>query len=183
MKTFRDCIVSYLDLNDVSEILTRNSARGVRVMRDLHRLVSDCAHKLAAHEEICFWQDSVLLLAPVKNTGASYQRVMTEVTILKETIHALHPCHAVSVKGQSFPAPSIQTSTSQPRIIYLSASSLAFSNCFEIERRLKWNKADWYIDPRIIRQIKSRKPDKTKAVTLLPRNISRKIHMFHGSFE
>jgi hypothetical protein len=183
MSTFQDCIVSFLDLNNLSTLLDQKSAHGVKVMRALHQLVTDRAHTLTSHEEVCFWQDSVLLLASVDVTRQSYQRAMSNVATLKDAIDTLHPCHAVSVKGQSFPAPSRPPSTRKPpRTIYLAASSLAFSNCFTIEGQLKRHKADWYIDSRIIGKIKSRHADEIESVILLPRNVSRKIHVFRGSF-
>jgi len=183
MSNFRDCIVSFIDLNNISDILTRRSAKGVRLMRDLHELVSERVVQLTAHEEVCFWQDSVLLLAFVDSTKASFRKAMHDVTSLKNAIDALHPCHAICVKGQSFPIPNIHCHRSRPRAIYLSASSLAFSNCFEIEGKLKKRQADWYIDSRIAAKIVTRSPDYTDQITLLPaRNPPRDILVFRGSF-
>ena len=184
MSTFQDCIVSYVDLNNVKDVLNRQGKKGVRIMLDLHRLVSARAPELRQHQEVCFWQDSVLLLAPVDPTEISYTKVMSEVRVLKDAIHERYPCHAVCVKGQSFPPPASQTPSGRPRVIYLSASSLAFSNCFDIESRLKKHKADWYIDSRITSKIQTRAPDCcSTGVPLLPRNVSpRDIHVFWGSF-
>ncbi|HEY5812406.1 MAG TPA: hypothetical protein VIT23_07115, partial [Terrimicrobiaceae bacterium] len=177
-------IISYLRLQIAPKLMISQSSceSWVRMMRDLHQLVSDRAHTLTAHEEVCFWQDSVLLLALVSSTHESYQRAMNDVVMLKEAIDGLHPCHAVSVKGQSFPAPIVSQSCRKPRTIYLSASSLAFSNCFKIEGELRNQKADWYIDSRITAKVKTRAADHIKSIILLPRNVSRKIHVYHNSF-
>lgn len=184
MGTFRDCIVSLIDLNNIGALLAAEKGRGVRVMRDLHELVANHSPTLKSHEEVCFWQDSALLLAFVDASEHSYERVMSDVVRLKTEIDALHRCHAVCVKGQSFPSPSLRRSSQkQPRSIYLKASSLAFSNCFKIEERLKGHKADWYIDPRITRRIDCRDADTTEVLGLQPRGVQRKIHMFRGSFD
>jgi hypothetical protein len=182
MSDFRDCVVSLIDLNNVGRILSRRSKKGVRIMRRLHRLVNRRAHTLTAHEEVCFWQDSVLLLAFVDGTPGSFCRAMDDVGHLKEAIEGLHPCHAVCVKGQAFPAPPTRSRNTNPRVIYLSASSLAFSNCFKIESELKRLRADWYIDPRIATRINTRKADHLVPVELFPRKTSRRIRVFHDSF-
>jgi hypothetical protein len=184
MSTFQDCIVSLLDLNDFRKVLTKNSKRAVRTMRMFHKLVDERASAMSAHDEVCFWQDSVLLLASVNSSQRSYERVMNDVSMLKKAIDSIHPdfCHAVCVKGQSFPDPRQDTDNAKPRIIYLSASSLAFANCFDIERHLKYRKADWYIDSRITAKIKTRLVDYTHKINLLPRNTKRDIHVFRGSF-
>lgn len=180
MSEFQDCIVSYLDLNDVGQILLKESRRGVQTMRKLHAVVAAHAHTLRAHEEICFWQDSVLLLGHVP-TSKSYQRVMSEVVRLKDLIQRLHPCHAVCVKGRSFPPPLIRSRRSKPTVIYLSASSLAFANAFKVEGKLGRHAADWYIDVRIVRHCRFRTADLRKCVKLLPTNAEREIYLYRGS--
>jgi hypothetical protein len=152
-------------------------------MRHLHALIAARAHTLKAHEEICFWQDSVLLLGRVENDEESYRRVMTDVIALKMAIDGIHPCHAVCVKGKSFPAPRFRRHRSGPRAIYVSASSLAFSNSFDIEHRLREHSADWYIDSRITNMCSFRAADLTADVKLLPGNIARKVRIYHGSPE
>ena len=139
-------------------------------------------HTLTAHEEVCFWQDSVLLLAFVDGTKESFSRAMNDVKRLKEAIDGLHLCHAVCVKGQAFPAPAFRSRNAKPRAIYLSASSLAFSNCFKIEHELKEFQADWYIDSRITTKVNTRAADRSAPVKLLPNSVPRDIHVFHGSF-
>jgi hypothetical protein len=182
MSAFRDCIVSFIDLNDMGQILRRESRRGVQIMRQFHRVICNRVHELTAHKEVCFWQDSVLLLGLVDSTKASYYGVMNDVRALHEAVGRLHPSHVVCIKGQSFPAPTIRSSNHKPHAIYLSASSLAFSNCFDVEQRLKRYHADWYIDSRITAKIDARTPDNSAALKLLPGNVSRDIHMFRGSF-
>ncbi len=182
MKSLRDCIVSFIDLNNIGELLGERSKKGVRIMHGLHQLVSRQVHTLTAHEEVCFWQDSVLLLAFVDESAESFSRVMNDVKRLKEAIEGLNPCHAVCVKGQAFPAPAVRSRKTKPRAIYLSASSLAFSNCFKIEHELKKYRADWYIDSRIIGKVNTRTPDHSVPIKLLPKNLPRTIHVFQNSF-
>ena len=136
MSDFRDGIVSYIDLNDVGKILLRESRRGVRIMRQLHSEVASFANQLASHREICFWQDSVMLLGDVDNTTESYRKVMSDVVLMKDLIQRIHPCHAVCVKGQAFPLRVIRSKRVGPRVTYLATSSLAFANVFAIERKL-----------------------------------------------
>ena len=95
MSAFRDCIVSFIDLNDIGRLLRRKSKRGVRIIRELHRLVSSRVHDLNEHEEVCFWQDSVLLLGLVDTTNAKYCRVMKDVSTLYEAVNGLYPSHVV----------------------------------------------------------------------------------------
>lgn len=82
MSNDSSCIVSLLDLNN---LMTHQGPKSA-VMRHLHQMVADSAPKLKAHEEICFWQDSVLLLALVDSTRVSHQRAMKDVANLKSAI-------------------------------------------------------------------------------------------------
>ncbi len=72
MKGLRDCIVSFIDLNNIGEILSERS-KG----RPHHARTSSVGqrqvHTLTAHEEVCFWQDSVLLLAFVDERAESFK--------------------------------------------------------------------------------------------------------------
>ena len=178
MNKKRDCIVSLIDLDN-----TMKKQSPSKLMRRLHQHVSDFTHNLARHDEVCFWQDSVLLLAPVVSSEESYKRAMNDVKSMKDAIELLHACHAVSVKGRSFPPPS-PPCHNKPRTIYLSASSFAFSNCFTIEEELKDWKADWYIDSRIVKKIKAREGDFTpRRIKLLPAGTEpRNVHGYMGSF-
>src|SRR5437867_6994029 len=100
MNKKQDCIVSLIDLDE-----TMRKQSPSKLMRKLHQRVSDFAHKLVWHKEVCFWQDSVLLLAPVDSSEDSYERAMNDVKSMKDAIDELRACHAVSVKGRSFPPP------------------------------------------------------------------------------
>jgi hypothetical protein len=178
MNKKQDCIVSLIDLDHT---MTRQSPS--KLMRKLHQRVSDFAHNLAWHDEVCFWQDSVLLLASVNSTKDSYKRAMNDVKSMKDTVNELRACHAVSVKGRSFRPPNLPCHN-KPRTIYLSASSFAFTNCSTIEKELKDWEADWYIDSRIVKKINARRGDFTpRQITLLPaRTKPRNIHGYIGSF-
>lgn len=178
MSDFRDCIVSFLDLDDTKALIKKNSRSGARAMRDLHQLVSNIASKLTFHEEVCFWQDSVLLLATVDSSSESYSNAIEDVERLKAKIDEQHRCHVVCIKGQSFPAPTFPRGTRKPRTVYLSASSFAFANCFIVESRLGKHRAGWYIDSRIARKIEIRRADSIEKVKLLPTNVERAIHMY-----
>jgi hypothetical protein len=181
------CIVSYIDMCGIKRLLAKQSEDAVSLLRNMHSVVENMGPQLKHHEEICLWNDSVLLLGLISDIPDSCEKIMKEVSSLKEAVDKVNRCYVISVKGQIFPPPNnakAPTSLSRPRLLYLRASSLAFSNCFSIEEEAKkrgWRK-DWYIDDRIIRKIPAREADKTHMMELFPRSRKCRVHMYKGSF-
>ena len=184
MKTWSNCIVTFIDLIGISSLLERNSREGIALLRRMHNKVFDEKATLSAHEEVCFWNDSVLLLGYVDNSSSTYLKIMNEVSELKRKIDTIKKSFAICMKGQVFPPPYklVDKSQTTPNMFYLKASSLAFANCFIIEKALKRYRKHWYIDGRIVKKIKPRKEDLRKSVTLHPRNRKGSIYMYRGSF-
>lgn len=186
MSDWRDCIVTFIDMIGVSYLLQKQSSEAVSLVRRMHRVIQNASQALEHHEEICFWNDSILAVGFVDETSESYERIMREVRYLKTIVDAIKPSYAICVKGKSFPPPPNELNSLpsgvNPRMIYLQASSLAFANCFTIEKELKKHRKSWYIDVRIIRQVSSRKPDLSKRVTLFPQSTKRSIHMFKDDY-
>jgi hypothetical protein len=92
------------------------------------------------------------------------------------------------VKGMNFKEPSDYTGAQyiapigeQPRFVYLKASSYAFANCFEIEKKLgKKFKKEWYIDQHIFNKMNATVNYQSESFEMLPTNEKRQIFMFDG---
>lgn len=183
---WQNCIVSYIDMSGVKNMLARSSKDAVRLVRRMHTKVQTASRKLTMHEEVCFWNDSVLLVGSVDAPPERYEQIMREVHTIKAVVDEVKRGYAICVKGITFPPPRAKSLTCSPgpRLIYLHASSLALSNCFLIEKRAKEKKwrRDWYIDDRIIKHIDARRPDWTDVVDLWPRSRKCELHMYNGSF-
>lgn len=186
MTDWPKCIVSYIDMSGIKGMLAKNSKQAVQLLRRMHKEVQAVASQLKLHEEICFWNDSVLLVGCLDGQPDSYKEIMREVCIIKKAVDKVKRSYAICVKGQPFPPPYGESNIAQgkPRCIYLHASSLAFSNCFMIEEEAKqkrWRR-DWYIDDRIIKKLGARQPDKYHILYLWPRKRKCNLYMYTGSF-
>ena len=191
MKEFSHCIVTLIDLIGVRRLLKLGGPMAVKKMRHMHRTINQNVGCFGSNTELVFWNDSVLIHSIVEQSAESYESSMLPIIKLKASIDALHSSYAISVKGKSFPLIKIRKSGTGCRLVYLSASSLAFTNCFDIEAELKTNsqfknrRYGWYIDDRIIKRIckKTTRPadDKYK-FNLFPEGEKRFFHMFHGTF-
>jgi hypothetical protein len=189
MADFRDCIVSYIDMVGITALLTRRSKQAVHTMRKMHEVVSRALPQVPTHEEICLWNDSVLMVGFVTESESSFRAVMQEVLAVKRIVDGIQKSYAICVKGQAFagpqsPVPEWRSGTDRPRLLYLQASSLAFANCFEIEHRAReagW-KWDWYIDNRIRTKLSLRLGEDTQEMELHPRSNLRRIHMYSSDF-
>ncbi len=187
MSDFCDCIVSLIDMIGVRDLLDRGDRKAVTTMRRMHAAVIRAAAHFDLKTEICFWNDSVLIHSLVNESDTSYASAMCPLVEMKAAIDAVRPSYCICVKGQSFPSPDeLSKRKSDARLVYLSASSLAFTNCFDVEyavRKAHYEK-DWYLDNRIVRKIRtlSRKADLTATFSLYPRGSQRVFHMFRGSF-
>jgi hypothetical protein len=86
---------------------------------------------------------------------------------------------AVAVKGQTFPLLT-NAVTRTATVTVIEASSWAFANCFEIERKLRKFKKDWYVDNRIAEHLNITQPSQKQSLRLFPRNEPRTIHLYEG---
>lgn len=187
MSDFRNCVVSYIDMDGMKDLLDKDTRGAVTKFRELHRTIERVGPTLTSHEEICFWNDSILVVAFVEDNSDAYEQVMQNVFTIKQEVDKVNPSYAICVKGQAFPPPGINQSKGNhaiPGLIYLQASSLAFANCFKIEGLAKKNgwRMQWYIDDRIIDHIRASSPDTTQRIFLFPRERPCILHMFKGSY-
>jgi len=176
-----------MDVIGVRRLLDAGKPDAVAAMKQVHHAVATAKIHYSRNTEICVWNDSVLIHSIVSESDNSYVEAMRPLAILKATVDTIRPSFAICVKGQSLRSPNIPVTKSRRsfRFIYLSASSLALTNCFEVEKALKHHRKDWYIDARIMRRIKSslsRDGDATEKVSLYPRDTCRTFHMFKNSF-
>lgn len=188
MSNYHHCIVTLIDMIGIRGLLKRGDSAAVSKMRRMHSTIANTAERFVDGTEICFWNDSVLIHSLVEESEVSFVSAMRPIVALKAAIDAICPSYAISVKGKSFPPQKIQVRPGNAcQMIYLSASSLAFTNCFDIEASLKTDtlfkkrRYQWYVDNRIIKQIKgtlSKLPDWKHKFDLYPRGARRTFHMF-----
>ena len=172
----------------VRKILNRGDRKAVVKMRRMHSAVISAGTDFATGSEICFWNDSVLIHTLVDESRQSHVLALRQICQMKAAIDSILPSYCICAKGRSFPSPSgLSIRKANARLVYLSASSLAFTNCFIVEAAVQRSRLyhDWYIDNRIVqkaREIISRTADGTKMFRLYPRGSRRIFHMFRGSF-
>jgi len=186
MKTLKPCIVTFIDMIGVRALLDAGSSEAVSIMRRMHSVVPRMANQFSSNTEICFWNDSVLIHTPVDGSVESYEEAMRPLSTLKAAVDKIHKSYAICIKGMSFQAPPGSSSSNSARLVFLSASSLAFANCDRVHKHLKNFRMDWYIDRRIIVNIKHsisrNEDDKKKVRGLYPKGSDRTFYMFRGSF-
>ena len=178
-----------MDLAGTRDEIDKNSALAVDIMREFHQAVyNETINNMPKHEHSYTWNDSVLLLAYTDNQYSNIESIMTEADNLKKRIDRIHKCYAISVKGMSFSDPCYYSghlfegsNIEQPKYIYLKASSYAFTNCYEIEKKLgKKHKKSWYVDERIIGALALEKASVTEKFAMFPSKKKRNIHMYDG---
>lgn len=184
------CIVTFMDLAGTRSIIDANSASAVETMREFHQVVyGESTSNMPTHEHAYTWNDSVLLIAYTDSQFSNIDATMREADNLKKRIDLVKKCYAISVKGMSFSDPCYYSghvfegaNIEQPKFVYLKASSYAFTNCYEIEKKLgKKHKKDWYIDERIATKIKPiQQAEKIEEFEMLPGKEKRNIHMYSG---
>jgi len=182
-----DCIVSYIDLIGISEELDNNTPHAIDKMREMHKIAYDAANNsVPKYKKVYYWNDSVLMLA-LPNSTHDYEPIMREVNRLKRAIDRIWATYAISMKGQTIPETLPCTRDhlttgwiDQQRAVYIQASSLAFSNCFEVEKKLGGAKKPWYLDERIVNHISTSQSRTYRTVSLHPRRTHRKIFLYDG---
>ena len=182
-----DCIVTYIDLIGISEELDNNTTHAIQKMREMHKTAYDAAiNSVPKHRKIYYWNDSVLLLALPDSTH-DYEPIMREVNGLKRAIDRIWPTYAISMKGQTIPETLPRTleqltpaRIDQPQAVYIQASSLAFSNCFEVEKKLGRARKPWYLDERIVNHISTLQSCTCQTIKVHPRRTQRKMFLYDG---
>ena len=181
------CIVTFMDLIDVKKLISLNSPNAVQIMQEFHQTVYGQVNEtMKKHEHAYAWNDSVLLVAYIDENYSGLLDIMKELDNLKKRIDEKSKCYAISVKGMTFSEPlfwgghQFVGQIDQPKFVFLKASSYAFSNCFEIEKRLGDRKKSWYIDERIASLLNSKKKYETESINMLPSGKDRKVYLFDG---
>lgn len=183
----RHCIVTFMDLAGTRKEIDDDSAIATGIMRNFHQAVyNETINEMPTHEHSYTWNDSVLLLAYTDGAYTNITKIMKEADNLKKKVDRIKKCYAISVKGMSFSEPCYcsgnlfeGSNIEQPKFVYLKASSYAFSNCYDIERKLgKKHKKNWYVDDRIVKNSQIEESSVTDKFTMLPENEKRRIHMY-----
>lgn len=161
MEQMRNCVVSYLDLVGMKDLLadpTRRQ-RAIDAMEALDRMCHGHSTYVQQIDHIYCWNDSTLFLSyldmPIQR---NMNDLVAEVSRLKQAIDT--ECGAgsfvVMVKGKSFVpngmqfrAPMHHGAEPDPVYHYIRASSMAFANCETILSQFKRDHHDWYIDQRV----------------------------------
>lgn len=187
---YRDCIISYIDLIDIKPLIQDCKEEAVSLMRKMHGLVHcQISQAMPEHAHAYTWNDSVLLMAYYSaQCPTKLKVIMQEVNELKKKIDQIAPSYVVAVKGKAFPELPIASrdnhvdgNNDQPRHTHIKASSMAFANCFEIDKVLgKKFKKPWYLDERIVDGLSIDKKPVTHKVKMLPEYEERNIYMYNG---
>lgn len=187
MNDMEHCIVTLFDIVGIKQALENEKQDAIQIMRRVHQDVYGQVSTVMNHNDHAYcWNDSVLLLAGTDRVISNAQEVMAEVVALKKRLDAIQSCYVISVKGLSIPGP-LQWSGSvidgslegQAKFVYIKASSMAFSNCFEIEKALKKLQMQYYIDSRIAQKLKTTANGAAHNVAMLPDRVIRPVMVYN----
>ncbi|MFL9957684.1 hypothetical protein PQR65_30235 [Paraburkholderia nemoris] len=185
---WQPCIVTMFDLIGTrSQAATGKASTAMRLLQE--RAVWKMNHGMGNHSHCYVWNDSVLLLSYQSRPAVARRRVLAELDECKQWLEreCASKLYAICVKGLAFPQDEMPNPTvdgemgGQARVVVLKTSSWAMANCFEIEKKLKHHRADWYIDSRITNDVDVMPPFAVEEVQLLPSAESRRVDMFRGS--
>ena len=189
MSEWHHCIVSYIDLIGIKDLLIARKSGAIDMMEGLHQVVhKQFSNSMHYHECAYSWNDSVILLAYLDKHPANYESIMKEVNQLKQDINTICNSYAICVKGMAIPAflgfsgeVILGDGSNQPRHTYIRTSSMALANCFAIEEHLgKKHNKPWYVDSRIVRYIDTHQAYEKDKVAMLPDMTERTIHIYNG---
>ena len=111
------------------------------------------------------------------------ERVMRDADRLNRKVDKLTNSYAIAVKGQTFPpVPGNGEEVAPiPGLTFITASSWAMKNCFQIEEHLgpKYKKP-WYVDHRIKSRIQTSQTFQHEKVALYPSKRARRVYVFDG---
>ena len=185
MADWSDCVVSYIDLIGIKRLLESNSREAINLMRRMHQKVRrQSLLSMPSHHQIYYWNDSVLALAFV-SSDFSYEPIMKELNFLKLEIDAISDCYAICMKGMAIPElissdeeQLVNEALDSQKAVYIKASSMAFTNCFEVENKLGHYRKSWYVDRRIVKRLNITQTYMTRRIKLFPRRVYRTIFMY-----
>ncbi|MGF6859223.1 hypothetical protein [Paraburkholderia sp. CI3] len=182
------CIVSTFDLIGTRrQAASGKASTAMRLLQE--RAVWKMNHGMRNHSYCYVWNDSVLMLSYHSRPAVARRRVLAELDECKQWLEreCTGKLYAICVKGLAFPqdempSPSVDGEmVGQARAVVLKTSSWAMANCFEIEKKLKHHRADWYIDSRITTDVDVMPAFAAEEVRLLPSAESRRVDMFRGN--
>ncbi|MFW2276462.1 hypothetical protein [Burkholderia orbicola] len=182
------CIVTMFDLIGTRrQAASGKASTAMRLLQE--RAVWKMNHGMDNHSYCYVWNDSVLLLSYQSRPAVTRRRVLAELDECKQWLEreCAGDLYAICVKGLAFPQDELRSPTvdgekrGPTRAVVLKTSSWAMANCFEIEKKLKHHRADWYIDSRITNDVELMPPFAFEDVELLPSAESRRVDMFRGS--
>ena len=190
MRTFKKCIVTWIDLIGITEKIENEKQEALDLMEKFRNKVQGWSDNSNHHMHAYTLNDSAILLGYITGQEEeSVDRIITEITDLKANVDIICPSFAIAVKGTTFKEDIVKQPLvfeaqieDGPKYINIKASSIAFANIFEIEKKLKNHKMCWYIDDRIV-SLSSilRTPDLVEEVKLMPSRDAREIHMYKNS--
>ena len=185
---WRDCVVVYMDLPDLKKEALAKQGRGSSLMRTFHSVLAEALSTgFPSLDHAYAWNDSVLLLAYVGASAASYTDCLRDVDLLKRQVDARikRTSYAIAVKGQTFPGLPFTNRRAvdrTARLTILRTASYAMGNCFAIEKEAKSRKLRkaWYLDVRIARRVPQLQSTQWISVPLLPTGKSRRVYVHAG---
>jgi hypothetical protein len=153
-------------------------------MRRLHKVASNELRKGFPSIAYAYvWNDSVLLLSYVEQQkDGSFERAMRDADKLKRKIDTVGKSYAIAIKGRAFPVVSNMFGFKYgPRVEVLRTSSWAMANCFEVQRKLRDLKAEWYVDERISQKVQiGRHHCGKRSISMFPSGEERSVFAFGG---
>ena len=179
---WRDCIVAAFDLIGIKDLAPGGA--GSLIMQRLHQVVQDAIvdGRLHSIRRAYAWNDSVLLLAQVKNNQHGYELALRDLDKLRKHIDYVGKSYVVVVKGRLFPAPENGGTSEDGRFVFIEASSYAMANCLEIiPRHFTDIQHTWYIDGRITDRFSEGRLAPFAAhrcIKLLPSNNARRVYAY-----
>ena len=175
----QDCVVTFVDLIGTGDEYAVETGQSSQKMMDFHDTAARTAPDLTVHDHVYAWNDSAVLLAFVDSSQKDWTPIMEDVARFIDEVETIERCYAISVKGQSFPAPLRQKALGNgANFTFLSLSSYAFSNCFRIEKELKRYRRRWYVDGWVKQRLPGSLRGKVRSVRMLPKYSERNVYMY-----
>ena len=183
MSNWKDCVISYIDLIGIGNIIDAGNSEATDFMRQFHTLTYKSINTdMPFHHYAYAWNDSAMFLAFPKEK-VDYEIIMRELNKVKAIFDGIRPSYVICVKGKAIPEPVCAYGVKkdgQSKFVFLKSSGYAFKNCFTVEEELKHLKMDWYVDSWIANKIPSFPKSNRHYVTMLPTNRKRYVYVHKG---